>query len=142
LVVARVLTAALSGDVGMPIIIAVNHEAGKVNAIAIGNVTYADVESHLVAEKHFGGLGYRELVDMRGAAVSWSPNEVDKIVALVQRMSLEVNFGATAVLVSTNSAFGIIRMLEILLDGTAEVKPFRQEDEALQWLASRMPRGT
>ena len=125
----------------MPIIIGVNHEAKRVDAVAIGNVTYADVEDHLLAEQHFRGLGYGELIDMRAAAVSWTPIEIDKIVALVQNLSLKTRFGATAVLVATDAVLGMIRTLEIRLEGTAEIKPFREEDEARRWLASRVPRG-
>jgi hypothetical protein len=43
----------------VPIIFGVDHESKEVDAVAVGPVTYADVENHLLTERHFGGLAYK-----------------------------------------------------------------------------------
>jgi len=42
--------------------------------------------------------------------------------------------GPTAVVVSSEFGFGMIRMLEILLEEVCIVKPFHDYDAAEQWL--------
>ena len=118
----------------MPIILGVDHECKQVDAIAVGPVTYADVENRLLTERHFGGISYKEFMDARAAEVHWTAGEAQKIAQLIRRLAAESKFGPTAVLVSNDVTFGMMRMLEILLEGTAEVKPFRSEAEARAWL--------
>jgi hypothetical protein len=45
--------------------------------------------------------------------------------------------GPTAVLVSDDVAFGVIRMLEVLVEDICEVRSFRDEQEARAWLAAQ-----
>ena len=52
----------------MPIILTVDHNNQQVHAVAIGQVSYADVEDHLMAERSFEGLAHSELVDARAGA--------------------------------------------------------------------------
>jgi hypothetical protein len=124
-------------EVWMPIILGVDHECKQVDAVAVGPVTYADVENHLLTEKHFGGLAYKEYIDGRCAGVLFTPAEIRQIVTLLRRLGQESKLGPTAVLVPTNIAFGLMRMLEILVEDVAVVRPFRDEQEARGWLASQ-----
>jgi hypothetical protein len=124
----------------MPIILNVDHERKEVDAVAIGPVSYAEVENHLLKERHFGGLPYKEFIDARGAEVLLISAEIQQIVALIRRLSQESKFGPTAVLVSTDVAFGIVRMLEMIVEDVAEVRPFREEQEAREWLATKSMR--
>jgi len=119
----------------MPIILGVDHERKQVDAVGVGAVSYADVENHLLTERHFGGIAYKEFIDGRAAEVHWTAREAQKIVELIRRLAVESKVGPTAVLVSNDVSFGVMRMLEILIEDTAEVKPFRSEDEARAWLA-------
>jgi len=66
-----------------------------------------------------------------------SPAEIRQIVSLVRNLCKQCKFGATAVLVSTDFAFGIMRAMEMLLEDVAEVRPFREERVARSWLASK-----
>lgn len=125
----------------MPIILSVEHKSRQVDAVAIGQVTYADVENHLLTERFFGGLAYKELMDARAAAMNWTSAEVQQIVDLVKSLGLQSKLGPTAVLVADDIAFGMIRMLEKLLKGCAEVSPFRLEQEARAWLTNQAPVG-
>ena len=99
-------------------------------------MSYADVEAHLLKERYLSGLAYKEFIDASGVDVLLTPAEIRQIVALLRRLGQESKLGPTAVLVSTDVAFGLMRMLEILVDDVAKVKPFRDEREARGWLAS------
>lgn len=121
----------------MPIVVNVDHKRQQVDSLAIGPVSYADVENHLLMERHFGGLPYKELVDARGAGFSFTPAEARRIADLLRSLGQKSKLGPTAVLVDNDVAFGVMRMLEALTEDVAEIKPFRDEAEARDWLASR-----
>lgn len=124
----------------MPIVIrGIDRKLGELDAVAYGNIKYADIEKHLVEERNAEGLTYKEFVDARDADLVFalSPAEIRQIVSLVRSLCLQSKFGPTAVLVSTDFAFGIMRAMEMLLEDVAEVRPFRDEKVARSWLASR-----
>jgi hypothetical protein len=120
----------------MPILLSVDHKRKEVDAVAIGPVTYADVENHLMMERHFKGLAYREFIDARGTGSLLTPAEIRQIVGVIRRLGQESTLGPTAILVSSDIAFGIVRMLEMLVEDVAKIKPFRDEKEARAWLAT------
>jgi len=123
----------------MPIIIRViDHERTEVEAVAFGPIDYAEVEKHLLEERTMEGLAYKEFIDARGAELVFalSPTEIRQIVGLIRNLSQQSKFGTTAVLVSTDFAFGIMRAMEMLLEDVTDVRPFRHENLARSWLAS------
>ena len=67
---------------------------------------------------------------------SLSPTEIRQIVGLIRNLSQQSKFGPTAVLVSTDFAFGIMRAMEMLLEDVTDVRPFRHENLARSWPAS------
>ena len=121
----------------MPIFLKVDHQRKQVDAVTMGPISYADVENHLLMERHFEGLAYKEFVDARSGKLLITPADIRKIVALIRSLSQESKFGPTAVLVSTDVALGIMQKLEMLVEDVAEVKPFRDEQEARAWLAAK-----
>jgi hypothetical protein len=123
----------------VPIVFTVDHERREVHSIAIGPVTFESIRTHLMQEKHWRGLTYPELVDARGAGIDFTPSEVREVVELLRNLGAESRLGPTAVLVSSDAAYGIIRMLEMLVEDVCEIKPFRDESEARAWLASKSP---
>jgi len=122
----------------MPIILSVDHERQEVDSLAIGYVSYEDIQNHLLAERHFGGLAYKELIDARTAAIDWTPDEARQIEDTIRSLSQESKFGPTAILVLTEIDFGMVRMVETLVDGVAEIRPFREEIDARAWLDSKL----
>jgi hypothetical protein len=123
----------------MPIIIRViDREHNELEAVAFGQINYAEVEKHLLEEHTVDGLAYKEFIDARDAELVFalSPTEIRQIVGLVRSLSQQSKFGPTAVLVSTDFAFGIMRAMEMLLSDITDVRPFRQENLARSWLAS------
>jgi|SRR5580700_5233288 hypothetical protein len=124
----------------MPILIRnIDRERHELDVIAFGPINYAQIEKHLIEERNIGGLAYKEFVDARDAGLVFalSATEIRKIVALVRNLCQQCKFGPTAVLVSTDFAFGIMRAMEMLLDDVAEIRPFREERLARSWLASK-----
>jgi hypothetical protein len=118
-------------------ILKVDHERKQVDAVAVGPISYADIENHLLTERLYGGLAYKELIDARSAEISFHPDETREIVALLLSLGRQSKLGPTAIVVSNDITFGILRMLAMLLADVAVIRPFRDEQEAHRWLASQ-----
>src|ERR1700681_1216270 len=79
----------ISGTTSMPITMTIDHERREVDAVATGLIRYADVEKHILAERNFGGMAYKEFFDVRDAKLLFalSSAEIRQIVALVRDLS-------------------------------------------------------
>jgi len=122
----------------MPIQLSIDHVARVATASAIGTIGIADIREHLDGERIRGGLPYREFIDATRATTAVSAGDTRSIVDLLRRLGSRGALGPTAVIVSDDLSYGMLRMLQALLADVAEVRPFRagQEDEAREWLAS------
>jgi hypothetical protein len=118
----------------MPIICSIDHDRRNMVTIASGTIAWEEIRSHLVVERVEGGLSYSELIDGRAATPAWSSDQAREIVELLTTFSRKSALGPTAVVVSSDVAFGMLRMLEILLCDICIVKPFRDYEAAEQWL--------
>jgi hypothetical protein len=121
----------------MPIQIVVDHELKEVKTIAIGPIAIEDIRSHLAEEREGGGLAYREFVDASGAEpVVMNTTDARTVVELLKALAEKGRLGPTAVIVPNDLGYGLLRMVEILLEGVAEVRPFRKTEkaEARAWL--------
>ena len=121
----------------LPIITDIDHTHREVHAVAVGPVAFDDIRSHLLLERNFKGLAYPEIVDARSAAISLSPEEIERVADLLRDLARDSKLGPTAVVVSDDSSFGVIRMIEAAVEGVCEVKPFHEEQAARTWLAMR-----
>ena len=121
----------------MPILTNVDHGKHEIESVAVGPVTFTDVREHILREKEWEGLPYREFVEARGAGVQLSSEEIRQIVELLRSLKDGTDLGPTAILVSTDYAFGLMRMLEMLVEDVCEIRVFREERLAREWLASR-----
>ena len=119
----------------MPIAYALDPERKRLRAVASGPISFEDVRAHLLREHADGNLGYPELIDGTHAQPTFTPQQVREIVGLMRELGAKEPLGPAAVLVGSEMAFGMLRMLELLLDGTALLKPFRSRAEAQAWLA-------
>ena len=63
-----------------------------------------------------------------------APADVRRIVELLRSLSRESKLGRTAILVSTDYAYGLMRMLETLVEDVCQLRVFREEQEARAWL--------
>lgn len=118
----------------MPITCSIDYDRRYMEATATGPIGWEEILSHLLDERLKGGLSYPELIDACAATPTWSSAQAREIVALLTSYNRESALGPTAVVVSSDLAFGMIRMLEILLDDVCIVKPFYHYDDAKQWL--------
>ena len=67
---------------------------------ATGPIRYAEVEKHLLEERNFRALAYKEFVDARDAALVFalSPEELRQIVGLIRALGQQSTLGPTAIL--------------------------------------------
>ena len=71
-----------------------------------------------------------------------TPEEIRLIVDLVRAEARRKVLGPTAVVVSTDVAFGMLRMLEQLVEDVALIRPFRDDAAEVEWLAIQGGPGT
>ena len=118
----------------MTITHSIDHDRRYMKAIASGPVDWEEARTHLLVERRDGGLSYAELIDGRSATPTWTTDQAREIVELLKALGQESKLGPTAVVVSSDFAFGMMRMLEILLEDVCILRPFRDYDEAERWL--------
>jgi hypothetical protein len=101
---------------------------------ASGGVTLEEVLAHIRDERDVDGLPYSEIIDGRGARPELTATDVRVIVDALRQLSMRSALGPTAIIVDGDVGYGMMRMLEMLVDDVAVVRPFRQEREAIEWL--------
>jgi hypothetical protein len=112
----------------------VDAEQRLVTTVAEGAVSAADVRQHLSSEQRDAALPFRELIDARHAWIDLSPAEVREIVDLLRSLSRRHYLGPTAVVVTSPIAFGVMRMLENLVEDVCVVRAFRDFAQAESWV--------
>jgi len=118
----------------MPVIHVVDYGRREVCTIARGPITLDDILKHLNQEHRNKGLAYRELIEASAATPAFSSSDVRKTVELLRAYGQEGVLGPTAIVVGSEFAYGMMRMLSILLEGICELQPFRTRQEAEEWL--------
>ena len=109
----------------------------ELTVIAEGRIDFEAIRAHLAREGGAEALGYCELIDARRAIPDVTSKEIRLIVDLVRAEASRQELGPTAVVVSTDVAFGMLRMLEQLVEDVAVIRPFRDYAAAVEWLAER-----
>ncbi|MGH7742039.1 MAG: STAS/SEC14 domain-containing protein [Candidatus Eiseniibacteriota bacterium] len=122
----------------MPVTLTVDHEKQETITVATGSVTMADIRKHLDEETRARGLTYRELIDGTKATAAFNGQDARAAVEILRALGRSGALGPTAVLVANDVSFGMMRMLEMLLEDVCDVRAFRpnQREEAEAWLAS------
>jgi len=118
----------------MSITYEIDRERNELRVTAWGTITFAEVSAHLLRERQDLVLPWKELIDARSAAPELSSPDVRRIVDLLRDAARTNRLGPTAVVVSTPVAYGMMRMLQILVEDTCIIHPFRVLAEAEQWL--------
>ena len=113
----------------------VDHAHRRVFVRAVGPITFGDIRTHLDEERLKVGLTYGELIDARGYTPAFSPDEVRTIVDILRQLGKQSHLGPTAIIVDTDYGFGMLRLLEVLVEDVCAVRPFRSQEEAEKWLA-------
>lgn len=118
----------------MPITATFDHQHRRVVAAAEGHVTLDEIRTHLEEERQEPALGYSELIDARGVIPDFPPADVRILVAWLRWLGERTRLGPTAVVVDSDLAFGMVRMIEMLVDDVCQVRPFRDKLDAELWL--------
>ena len=118
----------------MPITATYDHPNRRVIARAEGPVTLDQIRDHLEEERQEPSLSYSEFVDARGAFPDFSPADARVLVAWLRWLGERTRLGPTAVVVDSDLAYGIVRMIETLVQDVCLVKPFRDKLDAEIWL--------
>jgi hypothetical protein len=121
----------------VPITFTVDHARREVHAVASGRVTFAEIEEYLLEQRDAGVVTYRELFDGRAGEVEFAAADTPRIVDLMRKLTKEGPVGAKAVVAANGYTYGIARMIEMLAEEFCEMKIFRDEDEARNWLAAK-----
>jgi hypothetical protein len=112
----------------------IDHQRGYMETHVTGAVTLEDMRAHWEAELAEGGESYPELIDAAGATVDFGAEEVRRLVGALEVSSRTRQLGPTAIVVGSDIAFGMIRMLGMLVEPFCQVRPFRDRDAARAWL--------
>jgi hypothetical protein len=118
----------------MPIVHTIEHERGRMSVVATGSVTLADILQHLKEERLAAGLGFAEIIDGRTGTVAFSPADLRSLVEVLRDLGTRQSLGPTAVIVATDYAYGMMRLLEMLVEDVCKVRPFRDPADAERWL--------
>jgi hypothetical protein len=112
----------------------IDHAHRRVLVKAEGTISLNDIRAHLEEERVGIGLTYDELIDARGFSTNISQKAVHTIVEALRRLGKESRLGPTAVIVDSDVGYGMLRMLSVLVEDDCQIQPFRQQEEAEQWL--------
>ena len=118
----------------MPIIATFDHQHRRVTARVEGRVTLEEIREHLEEERQEPGLAYSELIDARGSVPLFDSADVRVLVAWLRWLGERTRLGPTAVVVDSDLEYGMVRMVEILVEDVCKVKPFRDKLDAELWL--------
>ena len=122
----------------MPVTLDVDHQQQTTRVTVIGDITIEDVRMHLGEEGERTGLGFRELIDASMATVTFSSEDARRIVEILKKLGAKSALGPTAIIVSDDLTYGMIRMIGSLLDEVCEIRAFRiaERHKAEEWLAT------
>jgi hypothetical protein len=95
----------------MPITLRVDHERQETYATAEESIALADIRSHLEEERDTGALAYREAIDASTAVASFS-------------LGRQGALGPTAIVVADDLTYGMLRMLQTLVEDVCSIRPF------------------
>jgi len=112
----------------------VDHERRRTYATAQGPITLADIRSHLAEERHAGALPYPEIIDASQAVAAFSSQDGRTLVDLLRELGQQGVLGPTAIVVADDVTYGMLRMLQTLVEDVCLVWPFRSFPEAEAWL--------
>ena len=120
----------------MPITFELDRARGQLRTTVHGSVTVDDVRAHAEALVREKALGYADLIDARAAkGPGLFSGDIQQIAQLIGTLHDDFAMGPRAIVVGTNSAYGMVRMLAALASAWTTIEVFRDWDAAERWLA-------
>lgn len=124
----------------MPISYKLDRARRSILTTATGAITSEDIRSHFQAVRQEQAASYAELIDAQTATgQDLSSTDISNAAGLIEASSCQERFGPRAVVVGSAVAFGMTRMLAILLSDHLAMEIFYDRDEAERWLALSGP---
>jgi len=119
----------------VPISSVVNHLRRRLDTVITGSVRLSEVRRHIDWILADGLEGYRELIDVRGAAAPyWSPSEIWKVPGLLGKPN-EHHYGWRAIVADTKAQFALARLFATIASRYVPVAVFDDLERAQTWLA-------
>jgi len=119
----------------LPISFEVDRERRRIRTTAEGAVTVADVAAHLENLVERGIEAYSELIDATQASrPGWYSADVRRAADLISTLGGSPRLGSRAVVVTRAAAFGMVRMLSVLIGSRLRLEVFRDVASAEKWL--------
>ena len=122
----------------MPIYWTIDSKQQLVVVTAEGDVTRSDAEEYLDAIEGGGALAYRKLYDGRGGNVAMSQDEMMALAARF-RSYHHRPVGALAIVLPSDKAEPVARVLGILASADRPLKLFTSVAPARRWIDSLVP---
>jgi hypothetical protein len=118
----------------MPISYSYESGRGQIRTIVVGDIALAEIDAHLKSVTVEPWYPAPAIVDVRLASVSLPSRDVRLIVELLREIAPRTRSTPIAVVVGSDVAFGLVRMIQLLLDDVVNIRPFRTEEAATGWL--------
>ncbi len=126
----------------VPITFLVDAPRRRIRTTVEGSVTVDEVGTHFETLVHDQVIAYGDFIDAQKAkGPGWFSADVRRAAELVRNLRGDRALGPRAVLVSSSAAFGMVRMLSVLLTPWMTMEVFRDEDSANEWLDLVSPPG-
>jgi hypothetical protein len=126
----------------MPIEYAYDSEKQLLTTIVSGDVGRHETAEYFRQVSREPWFPAPSLTDVRGASASLPSAEVRSMVELFRELGPRIREVPIAVLVDSDISYGLVRMLQLLLEESVTLRPFRDREKALHWLAERSTHAT
>jgi len=118
----------------MPITYSFDAADHLIHTVVTGDVRLRAIVEHVDAISAEPWFPAPALVDTRHASAGIQSAEVRSVVEMLRTLGPRLNGVPIAVIVSSDVAFGLTRMIELMLDDVITIAPFRDIASARAWL--------
>jgi len=121
----------------MSITFAIDPDAALIRTTLSGNVTLPEVQQHLddlFATWPESSSRLRVLLDVTGCTSLPELNQLRVVANQIAGLGGGAHFDRCAIVASRELLYGLLRVFEVMADGTFVVRVFRDESEATKWL--------
>lgn len=122
----------------MPIAYSYDAVRGLIQTVATGHVSPVEAAAHFRDVGNEPWFPAPSLADVRAASTDMSGEEVRQIANHFRQFKPPLRDTPIAVVVSSELAYGLVRMMGLLLDDVAVIHPFRDIAAAMEWLAPHL----
>ena len=122
----------------MPITYSFDPSEHVIHTLVTGEARLATIREHLNAISAEPWFPAPAVVDVRLAGTGIPSAEVRSVVDIFRRLGPRLDGAPIAVIVASDVAYGLVRMMEIMLDDVVSIAPFHDMASARAWLAESL----